>query len=231
MKQILLFSLIITTFLACKNEQKTAVTTSEVYNNNISINYYLRTDNSNFVVAEIYARHENDTVPPTIEKVTIEGQNMLEHKASRKDLVRFKFGEELPKTKSYSITVTPKGFNGISEVLTPNPITDFSIKEGKMSKSDGFTIEWEGAAANLENETLVILITDVNGNAMSLNHLGGAAKNEIFIDPVQIKYFASGMSTIYLVRKNKIQPPREGYIEENIELEYYTQEKEVEIVE
>ncbi len=230
MKNLILFSLIITALVSCKNEQKTTTTTSEVYNKIISINYYLRADNSDFIVAEVYARHENDTILPEIESVSINGRNMMEHKASRKDLVRFKFGEELKKTENYEISVTPKGFDKISETLTPNPITDFSIKEGKMSKTDGFTLKWDGTAANPENETLVILITDVNGGSMSLNHLGNAGKNELFIDPVQLKYFTSGMATIYLVRKNKINLPREGYIEENIELEYYTKEKKYEIV-
>lgn len=214
---------------SCKNEQVTT-TTTDVYNKNISINYYLRADNSDFIVAEVYVRHESDTVLPVIESVTIDGRKMLEHKASRKDLVRFKFGEELKKAKSYEVSVKPEGFDAISETLIPNPITDFTIKEGKMSKSDGFTLSWKGEAANPENETLVILITDVNGASMSLNHLGNAGKNELFIDPVQIKFFAPGMATIYLVRKNKINHPRVGYVDENIELEYYTEEKKYEIV-
>mgnify|MGYP000109026891 CR=1 FL=1 len=95
---------------------------------------------ADFVVAEIYARHESDTTLPIIESVSIAGQKMLQHKASRKDLVRFKFGEILPKTNSYEIKVQPKGFNEISEILTPRPITAFNIKEDKISKTNGFTI-------------------------------------------------------------------------------------------
>lgn len=232
MKKLLLFSLLITTFLSCKNEKNSSTTTtSGAYNKNISINYYLRADNSDFVVAEVYARHENDTIPPIIESVSVEGQKMLQHQSNRQGLVRFKFGEVLPKSNSYKLTVQPKGFDEISEQLTLQPITDFTIAEGKISKTDGFTLNWTGEPSNDKNETLVILITDAKGNAMSLNHLGNAGKNELFIDKVQLTYFSPGLATIYLVRKNKISPPREGYIEENIELEYYTQEKKIEIVE
>jgi hypothetical protein len=232
MKKLILFSLLITIFLSCKNEKSTTNTTIlGAYNKNISINYYLRTDNSDFVVAEIYARHEGDTIVPVIEGVSIVGEKMLQHKASRKDLVRFKFGEILPKTDSYEITVQPKGFDKVSKILTPRPITDFAIKEGKISKTNGFTITWKGEPSNETNETLVILITDAKGNSMSLNHLGNAGKNELFIDEVQLTYFSPGLATIHLVRKNKINPPRVGYIEENIELEHYTEEKKIEIVE
>lgn len=226
MKKLLLFSLILSTMLGC-----TSKTAPENYEKTILLDYYLRSDKTNFATGEVYVRHEGDTTLPNIESVTMQGTSMENAATNNKTLAKFRIDKDFGATTDYEFVVTNKGFKPISTVLSTRPINSFSIKEGVMSKTDGFNLKWKGDRISVSNETLVLLITDSKGQSMSLNRIGETAESGMFIDPVQLQYFATGPATIYLVRRTLLELGQEGYVVKKAELEYYTDELKIEITE
>ncbi|NJN77163.1 MAG: hypothetical protein HC803_01585 [Saprospiraceae bacterium] len=194
------------------------------------INYYLRSDNSDFVTAEAYIKYESDTTLPVIESVTLEGRKMRQSEHQNNTMWRFRLDEEI-RAKHYEYVINQAGQKPIKTKLIPKPIGKYSIKEGVISKSKGFTLTWEGEAVNANNETLVLLITDANGQSMSLNRIGETGESGMFIDPVQLSFFAPGTANFYLIRKNLIDIPQEGNVKQKAELEFYSAEITIEIVE
>lgn len=224
MKKILLLGIVLTTFVAC-SEKSVSVN----YDKTVIANYYLRTDFNNFVTGEVNIRHENDTIFPTIESVTLEGKSM--GSSVRNKMLRYRIDQEMPVANDYEFVINHKDVQSISTILSINPINKISIKEGVMSKTNGFNLAWKGDKIAPNNETLVLLITDSKGQSMSLNHIGETKISGIFIDPVQLQYFETGPATIYLVRKTLIDLGQEGYVKRKAEIEYYTDELKLEIVE
>ncbi len=227
MKKILFFSLCFMALLSCSNEKKTA---SEAYEKPLVVNYYLRCDKSDFVTGEVYLKHENDTVLPKVESVLLQDVSMLESTVNN-NILRFKIDQEFPKNKKYNFKIQLPDLEPISLDLSPKVIKSFTVKEGVMSKSKGFNMEWQGDDIQESNETMILLITDSKGQSMGLNRIGETAASGLFIDPVQLQFFSAGPATLYLVRKTLIQIPKEGSITQSAELEYYTDEIKIEIVE
>jgi hypothetical protein len=226
MYKTLTFLAFVFVFIGCQNNKEAAIQ----YDKTVLVNYYLRSDNSDFVTAEVFVRHESDTSLPNIESVTLEGNSLLKSPHQNNSMWRFRLDQEI-KAKDYEFVTNQVGQQPIKMKLSPKPIRKYTIKEGVISKSKGFTLTWEGDAVNTSNETLVLLITDVNGQSMSLNRVGGTAESGMFIDPVQLDFFAPGKANFYLVRKNLIDFPQEGYVKQSAEIEFYSDEITVNIVE
>jgi hypothetical protein len=225
MHKTFIFLAFVLVFISCKNKEA-----ATQYDKTVLINYYLRSDNTDFVTAEAYVRHESDTSLPNIETVTVEGKAMLKSPHQNNAMWRFRLDQEI-KANNYEFTVNHVGQKPIKAKLSSKPIRKYAIKEGVISKSKGFTLTWEGEALSENNETLVLLITDANGQSMSLNRVGGTAESGMFIDPVQLDYFATGKANFYLVRKNLIDFPKDGYVKQSAEIEFYSDEITVDIVE
>lgn len=226
MHKTLTFLAFVFVLISCQNNKETATQ----YDKTVLVNYYLRSDNTDFVTAEVFVRHESDTTLPNIESVTVEGKSMLKAAYQNNSMWRFRLDQEI-KANHYEFVVNQVGQKPLKTKLSPKPIRKYTIKEGVISKSKGFTLTWEGESVTESNETLVLLITDVNGQSMSLNRIGGTAESGMFIDPVQLDYFAPGKANFYLVRKNLIDFPQEGHVKQSAEIEFYSDEITVEIVE
>jgi hypothetical protein len=226
MNKILTLLAILFVFVSCQNEKNTTTK----YDKNIKINNYLRSDKSDFVTAEVYVKHEKDTIPPNIESVTLEGNTMLQSEYQDKTFLRFRLDQEIA-AKHYEFVLNHANQKPVKVKLTPRPIYEYTVKEGVISKSKGFTLSWKGDPVTASNETMILLITDVNGQSMSLNRIGETGESGMFIDPVQVNYFAPGKATFYIIRKNLIKFPEEGYIKQEAEIEFYSEEMTIDIVE
>jgi hypothetical protein len=226
MYKTLTFLAFVLVFISCQNNKETTAQ----YDKTVVVNYYLRSDNSDFVTAEVYIRHESDTSLPNIESVTVEGKSMLKSAYQNNKMWRFRTDQDI-KSKDFEFVMNQVGQKPFKTKLSPKPIRKYTIKEGIISKSKGFTLTWEGDAVNESNETFVLLITDANGQTMSLNRIGATAESGMFIDPVQLDFFAPGKANFYLVRKNLIEFPQDGFVKQSAEIEFYSDEITIEIVE
>jgi hypothetical protein len=226
MYKTLTFLAFIFVFISCQNNKEAAMQ----YDKTVLVNYYLRSDNTDFVTAEVYVRHESDTSLPNIESVTLEGNALLKSAYQNNSMWRFRLDQDI-KANNYEFVVNQTGQQPIKTKLSTKPIRRYTIKEGVISKSKGFTVTWDGDAVNESNETFVLLITDTNGQSMSLNRVGGTAESGMFIDPVQLDFFAPGKANFYLIRKNLIDFPQEGHVKQSAEIEFYSDEITIDIVE
>lgn len=230
MKNILLFVLIILAFTNCNNKANEVV--AENYDKTLTVNYYLRANKTNFVTGEIYAYHEGDTLLPNIESGTLQGETMTQSKINNNRAWRMKIDQEFPKTDEFKFVVNHAGYQPIEATFTSEVIKSFSIKEDEISISKGFSVNWDGPRIGSKNETMIILITDSKGQSASLNRIGETAGSGFSVDPIQLQYynFAKGAGTIYLVRKAIVELPVSSYYKQKAEVEYYTDELNINIV-
>ena len=102
-----------------------------------------------------------------------------------------------------------------------NPITNYSF-EGKISKSKGMKVTWEGSPLN-ENESLVFLI-----NNHSFEIKGKTESNALLIPAKHLEKLKLGTAKIYLVRK-QTQVTTIPNFTSTSEMEFYTHETTVTI--
>lgn len=231
MKNILLYVLIISTFGSCT--PKKTETVVENYDKTLLVNYYLRTDKTNFVTGEMYAYHEGgDTILPNIESGTLQGETMSQSKINNNTAWRLRIDKEFPATSEFKFVLNHAGYQPIEATFETDQIKKFSIKEGELSISKGFTINWDGPRISSQNETMIIVITDSKGQSASLNRIGETASSGFSVDPIQLQYynFAKGAATISLVRKAMVELPAGSYYKQKAEIEYYADNLNINIV-
>ena len=115
----------------------------------------------------------------------------------------------------------------MEQVLKMNPISNYAVK-GKVSKSGGMEINWEGAPLN-KNESLVFFIKGAANNAVTFEMKGPTTQNEIKVPAEKLNKVKVGDVKIYLVRKQAKtveQPNFKGFLE----MEFYTRETETTVL-
>ena len=111
------------------------------------------------------------------------------------------------------------------QAVSINPVTDFTIKKNKVSKLGGTTLTLAGNPL-LAEEAIVVLLSDVNNKTVTLF----AKELAIKINPEKVKDLSLGQGTIYTVRKQNIAETNTNYQLTGL-TEYYSEVKEIEIVE
>lgn len=231
MKNILLYVFVVSAFASCAPKKPKTVV--ENYDKTLLVNYYLRTDKTNFVRGEMYAYHEGgDTILPNIESGTLQGEKMSQSKINNNTAWRMQINEEFPEASEFKFVLNHAGYQPIEATFETNPIKKFSIKEGELSISKGFTVNWDGPRISSQNETMIIVITDSKRQSASLNRIGETAGSGFSVDPIQLQYynFAKGPATISLVRKTMVDLPVSSYYKQRAEVEYYTDDLTINIV-
>lgn len=233
MKNILYLITFIVIFLSCTNKNGNNTEVSEAtYDKTLMLKYYLRADKSNFITAEIYAYHQGDTTLPEIESATLQGEPMLQKKMNNDRMWRMRIDQNFPKNSEFKFVVNHKGYKPIEATFESEAINSFRVKEGVISISKGFTINWDGPRIGSQNETMIIVITDAKGQSATLNRIGETAGSSFSIDPVQLEYneFAKGPATISLTRKANVVLPVNSYYNQTADIEFYTEDLKIDIV-
>jgi len=83
-------------------------------------------------------------------------------------------------------------------------LSNFSIKKGKVSKTAGTNLTFEGTE-HPTKETLVLLFSDVNNKTATIKIDNHPANTPIVILPEQVNHLAVGKGNVYLVKKQTIQ--------------------------
>lgn len=110
----------------------------------------------------------------------------------------------------------------------PIRIANFSVKEGAISKSKGFTIVWTGTPLAV-NEDITVTITDELGITAQAIVKGPSQSNEKFIPAEMYSGLKPGKATFFLVRT--AQPvARTKNIEAKVEMGFYTKSQNVNVV-
>lgn len=124
----------------------------------------------------------------------------------------FKDGAEQPYTHNYSMS----------------PTGDFSIKEA-ISKTRGMTLILEGESLK-KGERLVLLFSDAENKAYTVEMRGPTRSKEIPINAKQLEKLPVGKGQLYLVKK-KLESVKLEFLDINAAAEYYTHSIDIEVVE
>ena len=108
------------------------------------------------------------------------------------------------------------------------PLKGYAIKEHNISKSNGFTLTWDGKPLS-KDETLTVTLTDVEGTVAQAVVNGATAAAEARIPNPMYSGLKSGKGSFFLV-KTSLPQTKTKNIQAEAEVGYYTKTVEVEIV-
>jgi len=220
----IVFILLLSCYFSCESIQK-----KSLQNDILKIDYYVRyLQSDKQVKAEISFSEVVDSTKKIMPKRMVEvlfQENALDGKRI-KDRYKYQLTKNISFADTFNFTYRANTTQGVAnQFITINPIIDFSIKKNKVSKLGGTILTLIGNPLQQE-ESIIILLSDANNKTITF-----LAKELTFnILPEKVKDLASGKGTIYVVRKHSSTADSE--VQQLTGLtEYYSEVKEIEIVE
>lgn len=128
--------------------------------------------------------------------------------------------------KDYIFKFQPKDCPEVEQTISLLPIGNFAIRDG-IQKSKGMTLVMDEPTLTA-NESLVLLFSDQNNKAVSLEIKGPSNAKEIHFTPKQIQSLSLGKGQLYLVKK-QISEEQKKDMEVQVAIEYYSRTIEVEV--
>jgi hypothetical protein len=143
---------------------------------------------------------------------------------------QIRFSETLTKTYEESLAFRFRNQDGryLQYELKMTPLRDFFVK-GSISKSEGATFVINGGIMT-ESEQLVFMFSDARQRATAITLEGPTSDIEITIPPEQLQDLRPGPGQLYLVKKQQ-RAETHPDLELVAAVEYYTGQREIEVVE
>ncbi len=142
---------------------------------------------------------------------------------------RYQLTKELPFAAKYDWSYRLNNTKTVTNKINIEPISDFVIKKGKVSKTAGTNLTFEGVELS-SKETLVLLLSDANNKTVTIKIDNHPRNAPITILPEHVNRLAVGSGTLYLVKKENIQTESDG-IQVTGLTEYYSTVKAIEVIE
>jgi len=223
---LLAFILLISLCFSCNFGQK-----ESTKKNIIQVDYYVRYLQSDKQLKTNISFAEVDStkriMPKKMEEVLF-ANNVLSGKKVGNQY-RYQLEKQMPFAESYSLTYRQNQIEIDSVSIRMQPINDFAIKKGKVSKTAGTNITFEGTLASTE-ETLVLLFSDRNNKTATIKIDNHSVNSPITILPEQVSHLTVGTGNVYIVKKQTNRITSEG-VEWTGLTEYYSTVKTIEIIE
>ncbi|MFK7983788.1 MAG: hypothetical protein AB8G86_27675 [Saprospiraceae bacterium] len=167
-------------------------------------------------------------IPKKMEEVLFANKVLNGKKIS--NAYRYQLVTQMPFTENnYGLTYRLNQTEIDSVAIPIQAMSDFSIKKGKVSKTAGTNLVFEGIEQSTE-ETLVLLFSDVNHKTATIKIGNHPINTPIIILPEQVNQLAAGKGNVYLVKKQTIQT-KSATTELTGLTEYYSAVQEIEIIE
>ena len=166
---------------------------------------------------------EGNTIEEGQSKTFPGGVNFLAKAMDPKKLsdetTRYQYAEResYPKEMVFSFLQTDGAQQRFEAAL--ESLDTFGIQEG-CSKTSGMALDLYGTRLAAD-ETLLLLLTDTNAHAYTLQKDGPTEGESIRFSPQQLVHLPAGALDVYLVRKKLVQGIRDNY-DFRIALEYYS---------
>ena len=220
------FSLLISLCFSCNFSQK-----ESQQKNILEVEYYVRyLQSDKQVKARISFTEVDSTKKRTakrMEEVLFADNALNGEKVGNQ--YRYQLTKELPFAVKYDWSYRLNNTETVTNNINIEPISDFAIKKGKVSKTAGTNLTFEGETL-ANKETLVLLLSDANNKTVTIK-MGNHPRNApITILPEQVNQLTVGSGTLYLVKKQNIQTESDGVQVTGL-TEYYSTVKEIEIIE
>ncbi len=165
--------------------------------------------------------------PKKMEEVLFKGKTLNGEKIGNQ--YRYQLEDNTPFVDNYSLAYRPNQQEIDTTSIQIQSIHDFWIKKGKVSKTAGTNLIFEGTPLSNE-EALIFLVSDVNNKTATIKVNKHPINSPIIILPEAINQLAVGKGTIYIVRKQQIERTLRGSQLTGL-TEYYSKVKEIEIIE
>jgi len=223
---LIAFILLTSLCFSCNFRQK------ETTNKNIlQVDYYVRYLQSDKQLKVNISFTEKDStekiIPKKMEEVLFANKVLNGKKVGNE--FRYQLATQIPFTEKYGLIYRLNQTKTDSLTIQMEALSDFSIKKGKVSKTAGTNLTFEGTE-HPTKETLVLLFSDVNNKTTTIKIDNHPVNKPIVILPEQVNHLAIGKGNVYLVKKQTIQA--KSATTELIGLtEYYSVVKEIEIIE
>ena len=223
---LLAFILLTSLCFSCNFRQKE--TTNK---KSLQVDYYVRYLQSDKQLKVNISFTEIDStekiMPKKMEEVLFVNQVLNGKKVG--NAYRYQLATKIPFAEKYGLTYRLNQTATDSLTIQMETLSDFSIKKGKVSKTAGTNLTFEGLEESTK-ETLVLLFSDVNNRTATIKIGNHPVNAPITILPEQVNHLAVGKGNVYLVKKQTIQAS--SATTELIGLtEYYSAVKEIEIIE
>jgi len=160
-------------------------------------------------------------------EVNFEGEPMEVQNLGKSYGVRYSFRKRGPYRGSYEYKYKGNQIGQSSHAIKMSSITDFSIKENTISKSEGATLMWQGEPLD-KNQEIDLLFTDEKNKAFSLKFVGPTSKTEINLKAEKIAGLSTGSGKLMLIKKQfeKIEETNSTKISE---IEFYSNQLEINV--
>lgn len=220
------FILLISLCFSCNFSQK-----ESQQKNILQVEYYIRymqTDKQ--VKVEISFTEMDSTkkrTPKMMEEVLFMDNALSGEKAGNK--YRYQLTKEMPFAQNYAWSYRLSNGETMTNDIGIAPISDFVIKKGKVSKTAGTNLTFEGEVLS-NKEMLVLLLSDVNNKTVTIKTGNHSRNSPITILPEQVNQLAVGKGTLYIVKQQKSQTAATGVQVTGL-TEYYSTGKAIEIIE
>lgn len=169
----------------------------------------------------------NNIQPKRYEKVELNQKIMQMENLGIKGL-RYTLAEKIPFNNHFTFTLTNDQNRQFHHHLTMSPINNFLIKGGKVKKSRGFTVVYEGEALQ-KDESIILFLQDQKQKSLSTVFNSKLQDIQLSVLPSQLLKINEGNGHLYLVKKriNKVVKPDTTI---NFRIEYFTKPMKIEIV-
>ena len=220
---LIVFILLLSFYFSCESAQK-----KSLQNDILKIDYYVRyMESDKQVKAELSFSEVVDStkkvIPKRMKEVLFQ-DNALDGKKV-KDSYKYQLNKKIPFSDTFNFAFRDNTKEIVNQSILINSITDFSIKKNKVSKLGGTTLTLIGNPLQKE-ESIVILLSDTNNKTITFY-----SKDLSFnILPEKISDLSLGSGTIYVVRKQLLAIYSDSHQLTGV-TEYYSEVKEIEIVE
>ena len=220
------FILLIFLCFSCNFSQK-----ESQQKNILQVDYYVRYLQADKQAKVAISFTEMDSTkkrtPKMMEEVLFADNALSGEKVGNK--YRYQLTKEMPFAQNYIWSYRLNNGEVVTNDLSIAPISDFAIKKGKVSKTAGTNLTFEGDALS-NKEALVLLLSDANNKTATIK-IGNHARNSpITILPEQVNQLAVGKGTLYIVKQQKSQTASAGVQVTGL-TEYYSTVKAIEIIE
>lgn len=221
---LIAFILLLSCFISCESLQKESKQTEK-----LQIDFYIRYLQSDKQVKAEISFSEMDSIkkiiPKRMKEVLFQGQALDGQKILNQ--YRYTMTKENDFPENYKLSYRSNGQEIHEQLISINPIADFTIKKNKISKKIGTTITFDDQLK--ANEELVILISDENNRTSTIKIKELSSDFMVKILPEQVANLNLGKGSVYIVRKQLIEKEEANHLLKG-RTEFYTAVKELEII-
>ncbi len=214
--------------ISCREAVIEQETTAKVF-----ANYYVRYQQAEEKVKAQASFLSGDSIAVAQPKIFLGGVSFqgqaMQSRELRSDLTRYELDATTEFNPPFQFKFKDDGRKTQEFLLNLETFTDFSVKDKKVSKSEGGEVLLDRGALQ-SGERLIFLLIDHKNKTSTQTFDGPLAQSQFVIPKEKLAALAAGKAQLYIV-KRKDERIKRSNMEISATIEYYSTSKEFEILE